>query len=391
MRTPPATAVTTNSDEFRPWEFKDGERQRVETPKVSVADANWGRVSYLAGGRLISPQEYQALLMANQAYDLIRSEKYSMAVEVLKKALAIYPDLASGQTNLGLALEQLGDNEAAVDHLREAIAIDPSRPAPWVNLASSFQLSGKLLESVATYSEFVRRFPEDPLNARAKEISAHLQKEVDEQLAVERTLTDRSGKDYFAFASRGGAVRWPSERSTIKVYIASADEVPGFKPEYSGFFIDSFKQWSGASENKIGFEFIKKPDGADIACAFTNDSSKVSSPAEGGETLVESVSKSIRHATITILTMGLSVDSPLSPNQVKAVCLHEIGHSIGLIGHSTKPTDIMYCSMPAANAKVGLSPRDTATIARLYSTDIAGLYLRERANGLIPSRTVASR
>jgi tetratricopeptide (TPR) repeat protein len=391
MRTPAAKVETSSADEFRPWELKDGARHSSSGSKVSVANANWGKVSYLANGRLISPEEYQALLLANQAYDLIRSEKYSMAVEVLKKALGIYPDLASGHTNLGLALCQIGQIDEAIDHLRESIAIEPAHPAPWLNLASSFQSNGKLPEAVATYSEYVRRFPSDPMSTKARDIVAQLQKEVDAEKIVAQSSGGHSTTDYFAYASQGGAVRWPAERTSIKVYIASADGVPGFKSEYGGFFTDSFRQWSAASQNKIAFDFVKRPDGADISCAFTNDVSRVSSPAEGGETKVEFAGKNIQHSTITVLTVGPSPDSPLSANQVKAVCLHEIGHALGLVGHSPKPVDIMYCSMPPANGKVALSSRDTATIIKLYSSEVAGVRLRPDMTGMIPQRDSSNR
>src|SRR5690606_11901061 len=109
------------------------------------------------------------------------------------------------------------------------------------------------------------------------------------------------------------------------------------------FFVDSFKQWAKASNHKVNFEFVKKPTDSDIECMWTDDISKVSSPAEGGETNLQHDGQSISHATITVLTTGASADSPLSPTQVRAICLHEIGHALGLVGHSPKPTDVMYC------------------------------------------------
>jgi hypothetical protein len=54
---------------------------------------------------------------------------------------------------------------------------------------------------------------------------------------------------------------------------------------------------------------------------------------------------------------------------------------LGLVGHSPKPTDVMYCSVPPASAKVGITDRDTTTIQRLYS-DTVGLL---RRSGLLTS------
>ena len=71
---------------------------------------------------------------------------------------------------------------------------------------------------------------------------AHLDKEVKEQAEVE-TASAKGGNhlsDYFAYASHHGAVRWPAERATVKIFISSGSGVPGFKSEYAGFFADSF-------------------------------------------------------------------------------------------------------------------------------------------------------
>jgi tetratricopeptide (TPR) repeat protein len=374
LRVPATQAMRTDSNEFRPWELPQQQKNGGEKP----AHINWGTISYLAGGRLITPEEYQSMLLANEAYELIRQEKYKMAADILYKALGICPELASVHTNLGLVLSQMGNRQEAIDHLKQAISIDPKKSAPWINLASAFQIDGQLKASVATYSEFTRRFPSHPLTPKAQEIVSHLRKELNEQSAVETALGGHTStlSDYFAYASHAGEMRWPNSQSTIHVYLERGDGVTGFRPEYDGFCQQSFKEWAGASGGKVAFEFVKRPDAADIDWRWTNDFAKVSSVAEGGETNVQSAGKQIKHASVTVLTVNPSVDTPLSANQVRAVCLHEIGHALGIIGHSPKPDDIMYCSMPSATAKPTLSTRDVGTIQKLYQLDVASIWSR---------------
>ena len=333
----------------------------------------WGKVSYLADGRLISAEEYKALLLSNEAYDAMRQEKYRMAVDILNKALELCPELPSAHTNIGLALSRIGKTEEAIDHLQIAISLDPSRSAPWVNLASSFQTSGRLKDCIVTYKEYLRRFPADSLASKARDLVKHLQEETDEEDAVERSMAiaNESGtKDYFPFATASATVKWTGDRMPVKVYLASGSRVPGYKPEYKGIMSDSFKSWSNASGNKINFDYVNNADLADIDCLWTNDSSKVSSISEGGQAQVQYNPNGIKHVKVVILTLDPTPDSPLSQNQVQAVCLHEIGHALGLIGHSPKPNDIMFCSLPTADAKTALSPRDIDTIRRLYTSDV---------------------
>jgi tetratricopeptide (TPR) repeat protein len=350
----------------KPVESKSTTTQTASVPIPSNEKS--GKIQYLAGGRLISPEQFKAMTLANNAYELIREEKYTMAVQILKNALVIYPELVSAHSNLGLAYSQLGQLSDAESQLRKAISIDASRPAAWLNLAGTLQIGGQLKEAAATYGEFIQRFPNQKLVAKVQEIKSHLDKELKEQATVEQSGA-QTPNDYFTYASHAsneGPSRWPSDKSTIKVYIASGTGTPGFKDEYAGFLADSFKQWETACQQKVRFQLVKSANGSDIECAWTDDASKIS-PLEGGETSVQHGGTKISHATITILTKGPTGDTPLSPNQLRVVCLHQIGHALGIAGHSPKPQDVMFCSLPPATSKLSISSRDSATIQKLYT------------------------
>ena len=56
-------------------------------------------------------------------------------------------------------------------------------------------------------------------------------------------------------------------------------------------------------------------------------------------------------------------------HDVYATVLHEMGHALGIGGHSPDPQDIMYASA-SETATTGLSERDRATLAELYARPI---------------------
>ncbi|MBY0360136.1 MAG: tetratricopeptide repeat protein [Candidatus Obscuribacterales bacterium] len=370
-----APAEQSNVATSGPWDNPEI-KKKLDTVSIHhQGPSKLAKVRYLAEGRLITPSEYKAMLLASQAYEMMRQEKYHLAVDLLNKALDEFPNLSSAHTNLGLAFCRLGQNDLAVEHLQTAIAINPKRSAPWLNLASSFQNEGRLKDSVETYKEYLKRFPNDSLANKVRDLVTHLAQEVDEQSAVEKQLLaeGKNVNDYFAYTTQGGVHKWSEAKMPLKVCLESGNNVSGFRSEYNGLLQNAFRQWAAASRGHLRFEFVNHADDADIVCAWTNDATKVSSVTEGGETQLSSKGKEIERAKITILTLDPTPDSPLSQNQLKAVCLHEAGHAVGLIGHSPKPGDVMFCTMPPAETKVGISERDISTLGHLYEADLAAI------------------
>lgn len=381
LRTPETMAVTAIAKDFHPWELGSG--NPATAAGTSAHAPGDGRIKYLSGGRLISQEDYKAMLLTNQAYEMIKTEKYRMAVEILNKALAQSPQLASAHTNLGLALIRLGENNQAIEHLKQAIAIDPGRPAPWINLASAFQISGQLRAALATTHEFLRRFPSSTHTAKVKDLAMHLEQEVNNQARVQKVVASagsQSAGDYYPYVTQEGRLRWSPQRKVLKVYAGNGSTVKGFKKEYVGFLKEAFKQWADASQGAVAFEFVNKPDKADVECAWTADPERAASRAEGGETRLTYQHGLIEHAVISVLTCDPSPDSPLGPNQVRVACLHEIGHALGLSGHSPDSQDIMYCSIPLADVKPAISTRDSQTLKRVYAGDNAISFAESRTD-----------
>jgi hypothetical protein len=76
--------------------------------------------------------------------------------------LAQAPTDAGGHHALALALAESGDIEAAISHLRQAIAIDPAPAAGWSNLGMLLKIERQFEEAIAAHDAAVLRAPHDP-------------------------------------------------------------------------------------------------------------------------------------------------------------------------------------------------------------------------------------
>lgn len=142
----------------------------------------------------------------------------------------------------------------------------------------------------------------------------------------------------------------------IKVYIQSCN--------YKSTVKRAFIEWQSKTEQTVYFEFIDNPENADITVSFQKDISMHSSPPAVGVTKYSWVGRYLKAAKIYIKTTT-KTGVVQTPFQVYEVCLHEIGHALGIHGHSKNQYDVMYPTTDCYRNK--LSNKDINTIKEIYS------------------------
>jgi tetratricopeptide (TPR) repeat protein len=332
--------------------------------------------------------------LLSQGLSLIRSNRNDEAATVLKRAVQLAPDSAKAHHSLGLALAKLGDNAGAIASFKKAIELNPNLDSAWLTLGGLYQSLGRLDDAIATYNEFLTRFAKNKdiastrdkvtelLNgltverdrlARLREENKALQHAYPIKEALLNVPAQSDSDDYLAEATRPGIVRW--SKMPIKVYVHDARSVPGYKPAWGAILQQSFRDWEKASGGQVKFELVDSmPQPFDgIECYFMGASGKdagLENEAEAGEAkmYVMPGSGDLHSGTIKILTKSFSAVLPLTDNRVRYICLHEIGHALGLSGHTDNPDDIMFLSTSFKDEWRELSPRDARTIQRFYSS-----------------------
>ena len=323
--------------------------------------------TYMVNGKEVSSNRFEAWLLVNTAANLMRQQRTRDAVRTLERALKFDPLLAEAHSNLGIALARIGKVEEAVEHFRMAIVDDRTLSAPRLNLASLYQATGKPVEAVATYEAFLRDFPDSKQSEAVKERIDLLNAELNNQAKAEVTTSD----DYYAnVISADGRRRWSNKRMPLKVYITAGDGLNGYKEQYERILKESFKEWEKASAGKVKIVFVDSLlDKPDIRCKWLDDQKELASSAEGGETQVRFAFDSIVGATIYLLVQD-DQSIPFTDNLIRTLCLHETGHSLGLLGHSVSPADVLFSTAPLVEREQHLSKRDRATLNKLYSEDL---------------------
>ena len=317
---------------------------------------------YLMNGKVVSRSMYDALLLLKEGTNKLNRNENAEAIKIFKHAESLAPNFPEVQHNLGIALAKLGKSKEAIFHLEKAKALNPNLASTWLSLGGLYQTEGRINEAITVYKQYIARFPNDPMVSKVSSLVQGLQKE-----ASLRT-TEESKEDYLSEITRQGIVRWSASKMPLRIYIADGNKVPGYEVEFEKLLRQSFLDWAKASNNLISFKFVDNQAGSDIQCTWTNNPKDLINIAEAGETNLVSNSKGIVRGKIKFLTVPLVKTLPITKNRMRTIFLHEIGHVLGMAGHTTTPSDAMFFSLEVKDEWRDLTDRDARTIQRLYAS-----------------------
>ena len=181
-----------------------------------------------------------------------------------------------------------------------------------------------------------------------------LQKNIDE------LSTPSKAGNYIKDALLNGKVlRWNDETKVITIYISPGSHIKGWNPEYADNFKKACLIWQGVLNNKIQFQFVEnKSDAVDTIVTWYADQS--AKPAVTESTYLKDT---MVKADIAFHLIDNS-NQFYVPRTIYKLSLHELGHLLGISGHSRNPGDIMF---PATTYAIKPSSRDISTLLELYS------------------------
>lgn len=166
-------------------------------------------------------------------------------------------------------------------------------------------------------------------------------------------------------------LRWNVESFPLKVYFEDT------KPAYRETIKMAFDKWGKAS-GFLQFVEVFKPEESDIEIRFVNYDGSECTSANCHYAVAVTSNTTDKYHRLKKMIIKFYNANPFGEAYTNAeiynTALHEIGHALGISGHSDNPADVMY----AGNHKVTdafdaysderlyLSKRDLNTIALLY-------------------------
>ena len=223
---------------------------------------------------------------------------------------------------------------------------DKNNPALRVNYGNCLFEQKKYSSAKIQYETVIRSYPNTNIAELAK---SNL------DLTNERLTNIKSSKlnDDGNYISEIQYSRW--KNMPVKVWIQIGPYAPAAKR--------AFLQWQTKSQNAVSFSFVSNPNDANIIVSFKSNITQASHGDALGITFISHANNYIRKAQIDIKSVT-STGVKQTPNQIYTVVLHEVGHALGIRGHSKNPYDVMYPSDD--NYRNVLSNRDVNTVKYMY-------------------------
>ncbi len=325
-----------------------------------------------------------------------------LAVAVLAGGLlpdALLPEAKAGTYELGLEMYQEGRYDMAVRYFREATEQNALDVNAHYYLADSYLKLSRLGEAQAEYRKILAMAPDSQAARLSRVGLSRLMGYLDSTNSkrwrraggsgsgkgLDRyTGTPPNGEDYLDEVSENGKfVRWALTKMPLRLYIEQSPQgIRNFQPAFVNQIRLAMDVWVKALEHQLSYTIVYDKEEADIAVSWINSIDTRGHETDGGTaytaglTLPRIRNDELWDMDVKIATFDIQ-GKPQKTEIIYAVAIHELGHALGLLGHSDSSEDIMY----AQNQNVTMpSRRDINTIRKLYMAvaDISNVPMAER-------------
>lgn len=297
----------------------------------------------------------------------VRNKNFIKALDCFNIALKERPNSWQILQNIGGCKMELGQTDQAIDSFEKSVKLGGlHHVSQCMSLAFAYQKAGK---NSKVWDWLQTACWMDPATAANLEIQSTIKKL---EYAIDHPSGSPDAPDYLAGIFK--ADKWKMDSMPLKAYIKPNPKLASYHKEFTEIVRNAMNQWCAASNGIVSYKFVDKPDGANLLWIYSDNGNDCDTVCEMGlagatDLKVHAIDDRPELATIVVLAKDKPI-GPIRNRQLMAkICLHEMGHALGMNGHSPNNHDVMYPSPSIYDKSVPvLSERDKNTIRKLYQT-----------------------
>lgn len=331
----------------------------VKSGKKQSNDYRLARLSQTQGSAVSSQRRQVAVEAYNRGVELEKQEHAAQAMQAYRQAIQADPTLVQPYNNLANLLMKNGQYDETVALYKRALEQDPKNPVLHRNLGLLYEKLGKIEAAVGEYQQYLKHTtqPDPPIRDMVETYQASRK-------------TGLSAPDYLSaitHASQGQPLIWQRDTLPVQVFIQVGNaEQMAVLPVIQR----SLSTWEKVTDYRLKFKLARWADTANIVIKLQEG--PLSDPyANIGHAEFQMPEEQLNQHRMSFVTVTLNTGLKDSDKNIPLECrneqiyrmaLHEIGHAIGIWGHSPDPGDIMFTHPIATD----LSDRDIRTVRKLY-------------------------
>lgn len=354
----------------------------LDRSDATIAHSLLGRIHRIQNtmgktSKTITESDYRdynkAISLAEEGLSYIDKANHAdLAVEKFNKALCLAPKNLEIRHLLAIALLKSGHLSQSITEAQKCIQMDPNYAWGWNIMGSCHLEQGDFNAAIRCYKRFLTLAKSNDSNNKEElKYTENLVSVLERELSNCGTSTLLNADNYLLQINKGGLYRWKTTNMPLKVFIESGQTIEGYSPNYENYLRSAFSTWQKASVGKISFSYTNDQKAADITCRWSADYARVKRTGEAGTTKTHLAPNGfINKVDITIFTKLSAKTESIPAESMRRVTLHEVGHALGLSGHSKNSKDIMFFSNTVCDSgEIALSKRDINTLLSLYALD----------------------
>ena len=303
-------------------------------------------------------QRFQA-----EGIKLLQARDYTNALKNFSEATKEHSDSWQTWLNIGICHLRLGDYKATISDVQKSIKLGGLQPGQCTTMSGAYEGLGDPQKAHA-WLELARKV--EPTKADHPAVIAKME-------SLQDPMHSPAGRpdapDYL-----GGLVsiqKWHVKDFPIKVFVRKNIQMPEFYDQFDKLVQDALNQWCKGTDNLVKYKIVSDKKSANLIFDYTERRDQVSPQHDPGiegnaENRVRMDDSSIDFSNIIVLVKDAPGGAYRKPYAVTKTLLHEIGHALGIHGHSPNPQDVMF-SNATPEVYSTLSKRDINTIRRMYN------------------------